>query len=156
MDKNLEKFELDTVADFNSGTLTIVGGYDKALETVNEILANPDYQPPVITDKESFKLAKERRALLNNAIKQIDRRRIDAVNDFTIDFTEGCNNLKNKFAEREREFKAAIDQWTESQKTVTAETTTKKFTATIKFTDEKLVKKLTDFCTENNCELTIK
>ena len=76
---------------------------------------------------------------------------------YTIQFTENCNELKRLFDERQAQFGEKIKAYEDSQKTVVgAETQLKKYTATIKFTDAKLIKKITEFCEKNGCELTIK
>ena len=50
-----------------------------------------------------------------------------------------------------------IKEYEDKQKVVVADTTaTTKYTATLKFTDEKIIKKLQDFAVKNGCELTIK
>lgn len=148
-------FELDTVASKDEG-LCIRGGYEKTLALVKDILvAHPSYD---ITNDAEKKQAKETRATLKKCIDAIDRTRIDAVADYTKAFTDQCNEIKALFEERRKEFDTKIKTYEESQKVVVADTTKagKKYTATIKFTDEKLVKKLTDFCAKNGCELTIK
>lgn len=154
-EEKIEKFELDTIVDTENGVLDIKGGFEKTLALALEIV-NQNQVFEIVNDSDK-KRAKEIRANLNKVVKAIDRRRIDTIADYTIQFTENCNAIKKLFEDRAAEFKAVIDAYEESQKLVVGEEAgTKRYTATIKFTDEKLIKKLTDFCTKNGCELTIK
>lgn len=153
-EKNL--FELDTVVDKEKGVIAIQGGYEQTLALVNSILnAHPVFE---ILNDEDKKKAKELRADFNKCVKAVDRRRIDSIEDFTLEFTEQCNAIKGILDARRLEFDEKIKAYEDAQKIVVADNTvaTKKYVATIKFTDEKLVKKLTDFCSKNNCELSIK
>ena len=149
------KFELETVSSKEDG-LCIRGGYANTVALVNKILdAYPSYE---VTNDTQKKQAKETRATLKKCITAIDRNRIDSIADYTAQFTEQCNAIKALFEERWKEFDENIKSYEESQKIVSAGELkpNKKYTATIKFTDEKLIKKLTDFCEKNGCELTIK
>jgi len=153
---SIDSFELDTVADKKTGTLA-VKNRDETLATVQAILNSPAYQVPIITNDKENKEAKEKRATLNKAIKEIDRRRIDTIAEFTQDFADDCNLIKEAFSERERGFKAAIDGYVASQKVEAVEIASgKKYVATIKFTDEKIIEKLKTFCEKNKCDLVIK
>lgn len=154
-EEKIEKFELDTIVDVEHGVLEIKGGFENTIALATEIInQNPVFEIQNDSDK---KRAKEIRASLNKVVKAIDRRRIDTITDFTTQFTTNCNAVKKLFEDRAAEFAQVINAYEESQKVVVGGTDTiKKYTATIKFTDEKLKKKLTDFCTKYGCELTIK
>ena len=155
MDENkLDRFELDTISDRATGVLAIKDR-EQTFALAQQIVS--EYPAFLITNDADKKVAKELRAKYNKVIKAIDRRRIDTVNDYTTDFANSCNELKAIFETVERQFKENIESYEEAQKVVVGDVSvTKKYVATIKFTDERIVKKLTDFCTKNNCELTIK
>lgn len=153
--EKVDVFELETAVDSQSGTLVVVGGRENAIQSVNNFLAQyPIFE--ILNDNDK-KRAKEIRTGLNKCIDSIDRRRIDSVLDFTYQFQTECNELKDLFVERKNEFDKRIKDYEQSQKVVVAtNNAVKKYTAVIKFTDEKLIKKLTDFCTKNGCELSFK
>ena len=153
MDEEL-RFELETVSSRERG-LEILGGFDNTLTVVYKILEM--YPAFEVTNDTEKKQAKELRATFKKCIESIDRTRIDSIADYVATFTEQCNTIKALFEARRLEFDKAIKDYEASQKAVLGTATTvKKYTATIKFTDEKLIKKLTDFCEKNGCELVIK
>jgi len=154
MSEKVEAFELETISDKTTGVLAIKD-FEATLETAKRIVAeNP---VPVIDNDEAKKEAKAFRATINKVVKAIDRRRIDTIADYTQDFADKCNQIKALLDDLQKGYGKAITDYEDSQKAVVADTApAKKYTATIKFTDEKLIKKLTDFCLKNNCELTIK
>ena len=151
----IEKFDLDVVSDKATGVIA-VSGKERTWETARAIIA----QTPlfVIQDDYGKKRMKGWRADIKKIIDAIDRKRIDTIADFTHDFTSECNELKELFETHRKELDEEIKRYEEAQKVVVGNVSTsaKKYTATIKFTDEKLIKKLTDFCEKNGCELTIK
>ncbi len=151
----IEKFELDVISDRQTGVIAI-NGKERTWEIAKAIVAQTALF--VIQDDAGKKLMKGWHADLNKIISAIDRKRIDTIADFTSDFTTECNELKDFLNEHRLKLNEEIKRYEESQKVVvaTGTTTLKKYTATIKFTDEKLIKKLTDFCQKNGCELTIK
>lgn len=101
--------------------------------------------------------ATEIRAGLNKIIKEIDRTRIDKIADLTQIFTEQCNNLKELFNERQKEFGDAIKQYTDSKKAVLgADTPLKKCILTIKTSNSQAVEEITKLCIKYSCDLTIK
>jgi len=148
------KFELDTVSDRNTGVLA-VADYDNTLALAKRILEeHPVFE---ITNDDDKKVAKNLRASFNKIVKSIDRRRIDTVADFTTDFTEQCNNIKVLFDDAQKALGERINAYEEAQKTVAVEgAKVTKYTATLKFTDPKVVDKLTAFAQKYGCELTIK
>lgn len=154
MSEKIDAFELDTISDRKTGVLAIKD-FDATLQTARTIVAeNP---VPVIENDVQKKEAKAFRATLNKVIKAIDRRRIDTVADYTSDFEESCKQIKAVFVELEEGYKAEIERYEKSQELASVEAeVARKYVATVKFTDPKLVKKLTDFCAKNGCELTIK
>lgn len=154
MSETIETFELETISDRKTGVLAI-RDYDATLQTARQIVA--EHPVPTIENDAQKKEAKAFRAILNKVIKAIDRRRIDTVADYTSDFEDACKGIKNVFSELEQGYKAEIERYEKSLEVASVETApTTKFVATIKFTDPKLVKKLTDFCTKNGCDLSIK
>lgn len=154
MSETIETFELETISDRKTGVLAIKG-FDETLQTARQIVA--EHPVPEIGNDAQKKEAKAFRATLNKVIKAIDRRRIDTVADYTSDFEEACKQIKDVFSELEQGYKAEIERYEKSQEIASVETApTTKYVATIKFTDPKLVKKLTDFCAKNGCDLSIK
>lgn len=148
------QFEIATTTNEQEG-LVLEGGYEKTVALVNALLA----EHPVfdITNDEQKKKAKDLRATFKKCVDSVDRTRIDAIADYTATFTEQCNTIKALLEQRRVEFDTKIKAYEAEQKAVVGtQPAAKKFTATIKFTDEKIKKKLTDFCVKNGCELTIK
>lgn len=149
-------FELETISDKENGVL-IVKDYEENVKKVEEIL---EHFPVVeITDDAQKKMYKEARATFNKFVKAIDHKRIDTVSDYCVSFEEQCNAIKALFNVRQAEIGAKIKEYEDKQKAVVISApidTKKTYTATLKFTDEKLIKKLEDFAIKNGCELTIK
>ena len=144
-------FELVSIE--NEGTLEI-GSYEIFLEGVkNYIASNKVF---LIQDKADLKLAKETRAEINKKIKAIDRFRIDSIDDFVSLFATQCKTITSLLDEQQKAFGAAIKEYEEQQKAVSTLNKPKVITATLKFYDEKVLEKLTQFAQENGCELTIK
>lgn len=145
-----KSFEL--VSFNNKGTLEIFS-YEVLLEGVkNYIASNKVF---LIQDKADLKLAKETRAEINKKIKAIDRFRIDSIDDFVCLFASQCKEITSLLNEQQKAFGEAIKTYEEQQKTSTI-AKPKVITATVKFYDPKIIEKLQQFATENNCELTIK
>ena len=155
MEEKEVKFELEVVNDKERGVLKL-GDYEKSLKVADEILAkNPVF---VIEDDESKKLAKDTRARFNKVAEQVNRVRIDSVDEFTREFTNQCKEIADKFKARANEFGEVIKPYEEAQKVVAGESVLKPkvITCVVKFYDEKVLKKLADFCTKNGCELSVK
>lgn len=155
MEEKEVKFELEVVSDKASGVLKL-GDYDKSLQLANEILANnPVFAIENDNDK---KIAKDIRARLNKVADQVSRVRIDSVDEFTREFTNQCKEIADKFKARANEFGEVIKPYEEAQKVVAGESVLKPkvITCVVKFYDEKILKKLADFCTKNGCELSVK
>lgn len=155
MEEKEVKFELEVVSDKASGVLKL-GDYDKSLQLANEILANN----PVfaIENNNDKKIAKDIRARLSKVAEQVNRVRIDSVDEFTREFTNQCKEIADKFKARADEFGEVIKPYEEAQKVVAGESVLKPkvITCVVKFYDEKILKKLADFCTKNGCELSVK
>ena len=148
------KFELEVISDRENGILK-VSDYEENLKNAREILAL--YPIIDIENDEQKKVYKTVRATFNKFVKAIDRKRIDTVSDYCITFEEQCNEIKNLFDDAQKAMGEKIKEYEDKQKVVVADTTaTTKYTATLKFTDEKIIKKLQDFAIKNGCELTIK
>lgn len=155
MEEKEVKFELEVVNDKELGVLKL-GDYEKSLETANQILANnPVF---VINDDNDKKIAKDTRAKLNKVAEQVNRVRIDSVDEFTREFANQCKEIADKFKARANEFGEVIKPYEEAQKVVAGESVLKPkvITCVVKFYDEKVLKKLADFCTKNGCELSVK
>lgn len=152
-EENIQNFELDVVSDKKTG-LIAVRDKERVWEIAKELVnRTPAF---VIEDKEGLKRAKGWHADINAIIKGIDRKRIDTIEDFTSDFANDCNELKNFLVQHLALLKEEIKTYEDKQKAVIGTATVKKFTATLKFSDPKIVDKLTKFAQTNGCELTIK
>jgi len=148
------KFELEVISDRENGILK-VSDYEENLKNAREILAL--YPIIDIENDEQKKVYKTVRSTFNKFVKAIDRKRIDTVSDYCITFEQQCNEIKNLFDDAQKAMGEKIKEYEDKQKVVVADTTaTTKYTATLKFTDEKIIKKLQDFAIKNGCELTIK
>lgn len=146
-----EKFGL-TLIPTDTGEGLILKNYETLKEDINKILeSNPTY---IITDNSQLKEAKNFRAKLNKTIKNIDRMRIDAITDLTSTFTKQCNELVDLIDKKQKEIGKEVKTYEDSKKLVIVETKTK-IIATLKFFDEKLIKKITEFAEKNDCELSI-
>jgi len=145
-----EKFEIDLV---NNNDVIELKNYEKTLEIANEILG--EYQAFKIENDDELKIAKEKRAKLNKVVSMIDRRRIDTINDFTSLYVNQCKSLTELFDKRQKEIGIEINKYIESKKESVV-SKPKVITATVKFYDEKVVDKLSNFCSKNNCELSVK
>ena len=148
-----EMFELETISDRETHVLC-VKDYDIQLAKVQKILE--DHPVFEITNDEEKKAAKAIRSSFNKAVKAIDRRRIDDINEFTESFSEQCKSLALLLDERQKEFGEKINAYEEANKVVVGDTALKKITATVKYTDPKITEKLRKFCVTNGCELVIK
>lgn len=153
MQEVIDKFELDVVSDKSRGVIAL-SGKERTWQIARAIVAQTT--PFVITDDVGKKVMKGWRADLKKIIDAIDRKRIDTIDDFTQEFASECNSLKTFFESARNAIDIEIKKYEEAQKAVSNTVKPKKYVATVKFTDEKLIKKLTDFCTKNGCELTIK
>ena len=150
------QYALDTVADKN-GALAFKD-YDAIKRQLVISVANTIV--PVIENKETRTNVLHKRADLNNAIKTIDRRRIDAVNDAKAIIEAQAKELNSILKAKIEEIDNAVKSYDESllvaEVTRVEPTKPRTYVATIKFTDEKIIKKLTDLCEKNNIQLTIK
>lgn len=143
----------DLVSVNNKGTLEIFS-YESFLEGVkNYISANKVF---IIQDKSDLKVAREIRAEINKKIKTIDRFRIDSIDDFVCLFASQCKEITSLLSEHQKAFGEAIKTYEENQKAVSTIAKPKVITATLKFYDEKIIEKLEQFASENNCEMTFK
>lgn len=148
------EFELVTINDKVNNVLK-VKDFEKTLQTAKDIVASANL---VITNDADKKLAKETRATFNKVVKAIDRKRIDDTNDFISQFNDECNQIKSIFDEAQKKLGEDINAYEEAHKVVVVEsaTTSKTYVATLKFSDPKIVDKLTKFAQTNGCELSIK
>lgn len=147
-------FELETISNREDGVL-MVKDFANTYATAQKIIE----EHPIVTIEtdEQKKIAKATRATLNKIVKAIDRKRIDTLNDFGYAFEEQCNCIKTLFDNHASALGEKIKEYEESQKLAVSETAKQKvITATLKFYDEKIIKKLTDFAQKNGCELSIK
>ena len=155
MSETIETFEMETISDKKTNVLA-VKDFDLTLAKAKRIVA--EHPVPTIENDDQKKAAKAFRATLNKVIKAVERRRIDSVADFTAEFEASCKEIVAVFYDAERGYKAAIEAYEDSLKvaSVEAEQPARKYVATIKFTDEKIIKKLTEFCAKYGLEATIK
>lgn len=132
----------------------------KEYETVfNQVATFLDARPVFeLTTDDDQKRAKEVRAEINKVLGLIKRRRIDVIADFTGVYEEQCKTIERLLDTRQKEFGKAISDYEEKVKSedVVASAAAKVYTATLKFTDEKLINKISEFAEKNNCELNIK
>jgi len=146
-------FELETVSDKENGVL-IVKDFEENLNNVKEVLSA--YDVIEINNDEEKADFKKTRATFNKIIKAIDRKRIDTIADYCNTFEEQCNAIKELFDMAQLKIAEKVKEYEEKQKLATANGNATKYVATLKFTDEKIIKKLQDFAVKNGCELTIK
>lgn len=147
-----ENFELEVVANSETGELYVVNDIYKLVDTILD-----QHKVFIITDDAGKKKLKSWKASFNKIVKAIDRRRIDTIADYTTSFTNECNALKHRFESRVGEFEEELKRYEDTQReTIVEQEKARKYVATVKFYDEKIIKKLTDFCTKNGCELVIK
>lgn len=149
----INKFELETISDKERGILT-VKDYESNVALVADSLEV--YQHIEIRTEDEKKDYKKKRAAINAIIKAIDRKRIDTVADYCSVFEEQCNTIKKLFDDAQQAIADKVKEWEDQQKVVAETGKGTRFTATLKFTDEKIIKKLQDFAVKNGCELTIK
>lgn len=156
MEEKEVRFELEVVSDKKNGVLKIKD-YEKSLNAAAEILANnPVF---VIKDDNDKKIAKDIRARLNKVAEQVSRIRIDSVEEYTKEFSDQCKEIAELFKSRANEFGEVVKPYEESQKVVAGGAVISKpkvITCIVKLYDEKILKKLTDFCIKNGCELVVK
>lgn len=146
-------FELVTIA--NQGKLE-VKDFDKTLADAQSIIEdNPAF---IITNDVEKKEAKETRAKYNKLKDAIKDKRIADINSIVGTYDAQCKQLEKLFDNAQKEFGEQIKAYEDKQKvdSVVVETKAKEYTATITFTDEKIVEKLKTFCEKNNLKLTIK
>ena len=147
-------FALETIADKENGVL-VVKDYEENLKLVTEFLAV--YSDIVITNDVEKKAFKEKRAELNKVVKAIDRKRIDTVADYVSDFEAQCKVFHDLFDNAQKAIGEKVKEYEDKQKVAIENAASiTKYTATLKFTDESIIKKLQEFAVKNGCELTIK
>ena len=149
-------FELETISNRETGTL-VVKDFDATYALAEKIIA--EHPIVKIENDEVKKQIKATRATFNKIVKAIDRKRIDTLAEFGFEFEAQCNLIKQVFDKHQAKMGEVIKEYEDSQKLVVSEGETAKpkvITATLKFYDEKIVKKLTDFAQKNGCELSIK
>lgn len=108
----------------------------------------------IIQSDSELKECKERRATTNKLLEEIKRFRIDNINDVICLFEEQFKILEKKLDDRQKELGKEIEAYTDSKKTVVVKAK-HKITATLKFFDENIIKKIEKFAIENGCELKI-
>lgn len=153
MAEEKEMFELETISDKTTNVLC-VKDFEKQLALAQKILEDhPVFE--ILTDDDK-KEAKAIRASLNKVVKAVDRRRIDDIADYTNAFSEQCKQISALFDARQKEFGEKINAYEDAHKAVVGVAAPTKITATLKYTDPKITKLLTDFATKHGCELVIK
>jgi len=143
--------EIKTIVDEENGNLTIKGGYDNALSTLNLILEN--YKTPLILTDEDKKVAKEKRADLNSLLKTIKNERISCVALYTGRFENEVKALEKLIDARQKEFGKAIEDYESVDKVVI---TNPKITATITCNSEAQFNELVEFCKVKGIEIKTK
>ena len=149
----MEKRDLSLESISSNGVL-IVKDYERLNNDIAQELEE-SYQVFEINSEEEYQELKKKRVRINHLIDSLDTRRKDVIKDTTLTFNEQCKALINILDARQKAIGDELKKWKDSQKEVVVDTK-KKIVATIKYYDEKISKKLEDFCKKNNCELTIK
>ena len=156
MELRMNTFELETIEKAHDGAIIEIKNFDETLRNAIEIVENnPAY---VITNDTEKKAAKETRANFNKVIKAINQKRISDVDNLVSLYEDQCKQIVTIFDNAQKEFGEQIKTYEEQQKakdTIVSQDA-KTYIATLTFTDEKLIKKLTDFCDKNNITLIIK
>lgn len=151
-----EKFDLVPTLEPERQVLDLKD-YDQAIAAINDYLATkPAF---LITDDKDATQARKIRAEINSFAKNIDRLRIDTIADFTTDFTEKCKNIVGLLKARADEIGDNIKEYDKTKELVAApvvETKPTMMKFIIEVPSEKVLTKLTDFCTKNGCTLTSK
>lgn len=148
-----KKRDLSLESISNNGVI-LVKNFDKlSNDTIAEL--EESYQVFEIKSEEQYKELKEKRVKLNHLIDNIDTRRKDVIKDATSLFNDQCKSLIGLLDARQKAIGDELKKWKDTQKEVVVDTKNK-ITATIKYYDAKISKKLEDFCKKNNCELSIK
>lgn len=156
MELKMNTFELETIEKKNDGSIIEIKNFEQTLESAREIVNNnPVF---IITNDSEKKEAKSIRAHLNKVIKAINQKRISDVSNLVSLYESQCKEIVEIFDKAQKEFgeqiKAYEDKVKEESTIVSQEA--KQFTATITFTDAKMVDKLISFCEKNNLTITIK
>jgi len=147
-------FEIDTVSDRSTGTLSVVDYADK-LALAHQIV-DGIYLGKITNDAQK-KSAKDTRATLNKIKEAIERKRIDSVSDFTIDFENQMKEIAKVFDDAQKTLGANVKEYQDSTKIAVSQgAAVTKYTAKLTFTDKKIIADLTAFCEKRNIALEIK
>lgn len=152
----MNTFELETIEKNTDGSIIEIKDFEQTLENAREIVNNnPVF---IITNDSEKKEAKAIRANLNKVIKAINQKRINDVNNLVSLYESQCKEIVEIFDKAQKEFGEQIKTYEDKVKeesTIVSQEA-KQFTATITFTDSKMVDKLISFCEKNNLTITIK
>jgi len=144
LEKETIAFEIESNLGGRKADLA-VKNFDKVKSTALKILElNPVFE--VLNDDDK-KRAKNVRTAFNNAVKAINRRRIDDVAEFTATFVNQCDELVKMFEERSKQFGEKIKAYENAQPKPT------KFEVTIKSYDPKVIEEARAWAIAHNCEV---
>ena len=146
-EKKEEALELEIDSNPANGIVAIKN-FETALAITKMIL--DEYQPFEIKNEDEKKNAKMLRARFNSMVKQIDRNRIDTLNEFTGSFVDKCNQLSVPLKERANEFGERIKAYENKMGKP------EEIVCTLKFYEPKVLNKLKDFCAKYSISITVK
>lgn len=150
----MNTFELETIQRASEGTIIEIKNFEETLENAKQIIENnPVF---VVTNDTEKKQAKEIRANFNKVIKAVKAKRISDISNLVSVYEDQCKQIESLFDEAQKRFGDEIKTYEEKQKDTIVSQDAKVYTATITFTDAKMVDKLTTFCEKNNLTITIK
>ena len=141
-------FELETYTNKNG--IIEIKNYDELYDSIKDLLDNEIVS--IISDGDERKEAYKRRTELNKLKEVIDRRRIDTTKEVLGLFNDELKELAELVDSKSKEYSEEIKNYDAKTKVLAP----KKITATLKFSDEKVIDELIEFAKNNNCELTIK
>ena len=147
-------FELESVVKTENAIE--IKNYESTFEAAKALIdSHPIY---VIMDDTQKGEAKKVRANFNKIKDAIKNKRLSDINVLTGEYEKHMKSLEKLFDDAQKQWGEEIKTYENKEKAsdVVVETKAKEFTATITFTDEKMIKKLTDFCEKNNLTITIK
>lgn len=148
------KFELETTR--KDGRL-VIKNYESTLELAKEKCE--EYPAFIIQNEQDYKEMKDKRALFNNAVKSLDRRRIDETNEFVGEYVEQAKNIAKVFKDHSAKIDAEIKAYEKKTKDNSVESAKTfkpiKYTATIECYDKNIIDELKEFCEKKNCSIVV-
>lgn len=128
----------------------VLNNYEKLLSDVKNFIKSREVF--LIQNKSDYSLIKEYRTATNKLQKAIADGRKQVKEELLETFETHCKTLETMLEEHSKSLGEAIKLYDEANGKIKP----KKYSVTLKFTDEKLIEKLKTFAEKNGCELTIK